>query len=136
MDKEEYFNYFRMPLETFEKLLSIIEPYITKETIVRTSIPARTRLQVTLRYLVSGDSMTSISYAFRIAHNTVSKIVSETCDVIWNSLKNEIFLQPSTVNWQNIAENFENICQFNNCIEAPDGKHVVIQVKTILFKYI
>ncbi|KMQ91196.1 nuclease harbi1-like protein, partial [Lasius niger] len=49
--------------------------------------------------------MTSISYAFRIAHNTVSKIVSETCDVIWNSLK----------------------IKFNNCIEAPDGKHVVIQ---------
>lgn len=133
IDKEKYFNYFRMPLETFEKLLSIIEPYITKETVIRTPIPARTRLQVTLRYLASGDSMTSISFAFRIAHNTVSKIVSETCDVIWNSLKDEVFLQPNTVNWQNIAENFKNICQFNNCIGALDGKHVVIQVKTILF---
>lgn len=61
IDKEKYFNYFRMPLETFEKLLSIIEPYITKETVIRTPIPARTRLQVTLRYLASGDSMTSIS---------------------------------------------------------------------------
>lgn len=72
--------------------------------------------------------MTSISYAFRIAHNTVSKIVLETCDAIWNSLKNEVFPQPSTTSWQNIAENFENICQFNNCIGAVDGKHVIIQV--------
>lgn len=129
MDKEKYFNYFRMSLETFEKLLSIIEPYITKQTVVRIPIPARTRLQITLRYLASGDSMTSISYAFRIAHNTVSKIVPETCSAIWNSLKDKVFLQPSTTNWQNIAESFENICQFNNCIGAPDGKHVVIQVK-------
>ncbi|XP_029178028.1 LOW QUALITY PROTEIN: uncharacterized protein LOC114945857 [Nylanderia fulva] len=138
IDKEKYFNYFRMSLETFEKLLSIIEPYITKETIyykrlvVQTPIPARTRLQVTLRYLASGDSVKaysiiSISYAFHIAHNTVSKIVSETCDAIWNSLKDEVFLQPSTINWQNIAEHFENICQFNNCIGALDGKHVIIQ---------
>lgn len=133
IDKEKYFNYFRMPLETFEKLLNIIEPYITKEIIIRTPIPARTRLQVTLRYLASGDSTISISFAFRIVHNTVSKIVFETCDVIWNSLKDKVFLQPSTVYWQNIAENFENICQFNNCIGALNGKHVVIQVKTILF---
>lgn len=109
IDKEKYFNYFRMLLETFEKLLNIIEPYITKEIVIRTPIPARTRLQVTLRYLASGDSTISISFAFRIVHNTVSKIVFETCDVIWNSLKDKVFLQPSTVNWQNIAENFENL---------------------------
>ncbi|XP_029164116.1 protein ANTAGONIST OF LIKE HETEROCHROMATIN PROTEIN 1-like [Nylanderia fulva] len=128
IDKEKYFNYFRMSLETFERLLSIIEPYITKETVVQTPIPARTRLQVTLRYLASGNSIISISYAFRIAfYNTVSKIVSETCDAIWNSLKDEVFLQPSAVNWQNIAEHFENICQFNNCIGALDGNHVIIQ---------
>lgn len=59
-----------------------------------------------LPYLASGDSMMSISYAFRIAHNIVSKIFSETCDVIWNSLKDEIFLQPSTVNWLNHRRKF------------------------------
>ncbi|XP_025264309.1 uncharacterized protein LOC112637866 [Camponotus floridanus] len=71
--------------------------------------------------------MTSISFAFRNAHNTVSKIVSETCDVIWNSFKDEVFLQPSTVNWQNIAENFE-IFVSSTTIGVIDGKHVVIQM--------
>ncbi|XP_067212571.1 uncharacterized protein [Linepithema humile] len=126
-DVEKYFNYFRMPFETFQKLLTIVEPYITKKTIIRTPISARIRLQVTLRYLASGDSMMSISYSFRIAHNTVSKIVAETCLVIWNCLKNEVFLQPNTANWEHIAEEFQSICQFNHCIGAPDGKHVVIQ---------
>jgi len=93
-------------------------------------------LQVTLRYLASVESMISISYAVRTAHNTVSKIVSETCDVIWNSLKDDVFLQPSTVNWQNIAEHFKNICQFNNCIGTLDGKRVFIQVKTCIYVYL
>lgn len=86
---------------------------------------------MTLRYLVSGDSMTSISYAFRIAHNTVSKIIPETCVAIWNCLKDQVFPILNTTNWQNIAENFEIICQFNNCIGAIDGKHVVVQVKIV-----
>ncbi|XP_018394737.1 PREDICTED: putative nuclease HARBI1 [Cyphomyrmex costatus] len=111
----------------FEKLLNIIEPFITKTHVVRTPIPARTRLQVTLRYLSSGDSMVSISYAFRIAHNTVSLIINETCESIWNSLKHRVFLQPSSNNWEKVAEDFERICNFTHCIGAPDGKHVVIQ---------
>lgn len=47
-DKEKYFNYFRVSFETFQELLNIIELHITKETVVRTPIPARTRLQLTL----------------------------------------------------------------------------------------
>ncbi|XP_011698161.1 PREDICTED: uncharacterized protein LOC105456082 [Wasmannia auropunctata] len=127
MDEDQYFNYFRMPFETFNKLLAIVEPHITKETVIRIPIPARTRLQVILRYLASGDSMTSISYSFRIAHNTISKIIADTCIAIWNCLKDEVFLEPTTANWEHISAEYESICQFNHCIGAPDGKHVVIQ---------
>lgn len=128
VDTEKFFNYFRMSIETFEALLNLIEPLITKKVVVRTPISARTRLQVTLRYLASGDSMTSISYAFRIAHNTVSVIVCETCEAIWCCLRDKVFLQPSTRNWQNVASDFDNKCNFPHCIGAPDGKHVNIQV--------
>jgi len=34
-----------------------------------------------LRYLTSEDNITSISYAFQVGHNIVSKIISETYDV-------------------------------------------------------
>jgi len=74
--------------ETFEELLRLVGPYIEKQdTTFRTPIPSRTRLEITLRYLASRDSMTSISYAFRVGHNTVSKIISETCEEIWKVLK-------------------------------------------------
>ncbi|KYQ54018.1 hypothetical protein ALC60_07095, partial [Trachymyrmex zeteki] len=57
-----------------------------------------------------GDSMVSISYAFRIALNIVSVIINETCESIWNVLKHRVFLQPSSSNWEKVADDFERIC--------------------------
>jgi len=51
--------------------------------------------------------MVSISYAFHVAHNTVSKIISETCDVIWDTLKEKVFLKLTEDNWQKIADEFK-----------------------------
>ncbi|XP_032685708.1 protein ANTAGONIST OF LIKE HETEROCHROMATIN PROTEIN 1-like isoform X2 [Odontomachus brunneus] len=71
--------------------------------------------------------MTSISYAFRVGHNTVSKIISEICEVIWDTLKDMVFLKPTEDNWRRIASEFEEKCNFPNCIGAIDGKHVTLQ---------
>jgi len=127
-DREKFFNYFRIIPETFEKLLQIISPRIQKQFVIREPISARIRLQICLRYLTSGDSMVSISYAFRVAHNTVSKIISETCDVIWDTLKEKVFLKLTEDNWRKIADEFKEKWNFPNCIGAIDGKHIILQV--------
>ncbi|XP_050454154.1 uncharacterized protein LOC126852912, partial [Cataglyphis hispanica] len=69
--------YLRMDIP-FNESINLVKLKIEKQH-VRTSIPASTRLQICLRYLVSGDTMCSISFAFRVGLNTVSKIVSELC---------------------------------------------------------
>jgi len=61
-DKYYYFrmyNYFRILPETFQRLLALAGPCIKQECI-REPIPPCTRLEVTLRYLASGDNMKSI----------------------------------------------------------------------------
>ncbi|XP_071575791.1 uncharacterized protein [Temnothorax nylanderi] len=116
-----------MTVEVYEKLLAIIGPYITKQDCVREAIPPNTRLQICLRYLASGDSMTSLSYSFRVGHNTISKIVLETCEAIWTALHDKLFLQPTKDWWKKIANKFEEKWNFPNCIGAIDGKHVIIQ---------
>ncbi|XP_024877298.1 uncharacterized protein LOC112458093 [Temnothorax curvispinosus] len=63
-DREKFFNYFRMTPEVFEELLTLVGPRIQKEEVCRIPISARTRLQLTLRWLASGDSLASHSYAF------------------------------------------------------------------------
>ncbi|XP_071651414.1 uncharacterized protein [Temnothorax longispinosus] len=129
-DNKKFVNYFRMDSILFQELQSrikLVGPFIVKQYVVREPIPPETRLHITLRYLASGDSMTSISYAYRIGHNTVSKIISETCEAIWNALKETVFIDDSPESWQEIANEFQRLWNYPNCIGCIDGKHVTLQ---------
>ncbi|XP_026827590.1 uncharacterized protein LOC113562374 [Ooceraea biroi] len=97
-DPEKYLNYLRMSPIIFTELLNIVGPLIEKQHVVRQPIPTRTRLEVTIRWLVSGDSMTSLSYAYRIAQCTLSRIILETCKAIWLSLKEKVMIDPTEEN--------------------------------------
>lgn len=140
-DTEKYNNYFRMDPMVMEKLLVLIGPSIAKQHVVRDPIPPETRLHIIryvisimicnhsiIRYLASGDSMSSISYPYRVSHNTVSKIISETCEAIWDGLKETVFLKDNPESWQTIADDFEQLWNYPNCIGCIDGKHVNLQV--------
>lgn len=48
-DSEKYFNYLRMSPIIFTELFNIVGPLIEKQDVVRKPIPARTRLEVTIR---------------------------------------------------------------------------------------
>ena len=62
--------------ERFDHLLSLVEDRLTKQqTNLRKPIPTKERLSLTLRYLATGESQQSLSFAYRIGRNTVSKIV-------------------------------------------------------------
>jgi hypothetical protein len=57
---------FHMTVATFNKLLCLVEPLIKKQdTHMRKAIPAKVRLQVTLRYYVSGSSYKALEDVFR-----------------------------------------------------------------------
>nr|CAH7714747.1 unnamed protein product [Callosobruchus chinensis] len=60
-----HYNFFRMNVDGFNRLLKLIEPHILKSDFGREPISPQTRLPITLRYLASGDSMMSLSYLFR-----------------------------------------------------------------------
>lgn len=63
-------------------------PIITKKTThLREPISASERLALTLRYLATGESFSSLQYVFRIPPCTISGIVPEVCDAIYNVLK-------------------------------------------------
>lgn len=109
----------------FQDLLKLVDPFIVKQYVIRDPIPPEMRLHLTLRYLASRDSMTLISYAYQIAHNTVSKII---CEEIWNALKKTVFLDDNPESWQEICDEFEQLWNYPNCIGYIDGKHVRLQV--------
>ncbi|XP_070515353.1 uncharacterized protein [Cardiocondyla obscurior] len=129
LEDSTFKNYFRMSTTQFEELLQIVEPHLRKQiTPFREPISAAERLCLTLRYLAAGDSMRSISYQYLIGVTTMCNIIHDTCDVIWSLIQKEVL--PSTLSkekWLRIADEFETKWNFNHCIGAIDGKHVVIQ---------
>ncbi|XP_028132028.2 uncharacterized protein LOC114327552 [Diabrotica virgifera virgifera] len=125
-DSEKYRQFLRMCEPQFDELLELIREDITKQdTILRKSISAEYRLALTLRFLASGESYRSLMFSTRIHESTISIIVPEVCQVIYNKLKDEYMKMPQTVNeWQQVANAFENLWQFPMCLGAIDGKHI------------
>lgn len=86
--KHIYGKFLRMDENTFEELLALVSPLIVKQdTPFRASISPSERLSVTLRFLATGDSYKSLSQLFRIAPNTITYIVPEVCDALYEVLK-------------------------------------------------
>ncbi|KAH7944681.1 hypothetical protein HPB51_028599 [Rhipicephalus microplus] len=95
-DHEEYRRLLRVTREQFLQLLSHLETRIRKEdTVMRHSISAETRLQVTLRYFASGESQHSLSCQFRLGHSSVNDIY-ETCRAIYEELGGDFIKTPCT----------------------------------------
>lgn len=88
---EKFKNFCRMSLTDFQALLKLIEPKIMKQdTNYRTAISARERLALTLRFLATGDSYSSLMYLFKISKASISRIIPEVCDAIVEALRQYI----------------------------------------------
>lgn len=125
-DVELFFNFTRMNVESFEYLLSLVGPSITKKS-PREPIQPASRLMVTLRFLATGDSYPSLGYAFRIAPSTICNIIREVCNALWDCLS-PLYLKALTEeHWVKISQDYYNLWQLPNCLGAIDGKHVVVR---------
>ena len=118
-----------MSPNTFEHLLSLVGPLITKkETAMRQPISAAERLTLTIHYLAYGDSQQSVSFSYRIAKSTVSTIIRDTCNAIWEALQGTYLKAPkSQAEWKEIAKQFMDVWNFPHTVGAIDGKHVAIK---------
>ena len=80
VDHESLYRYFHMTPQRFDCLLCIVGPLISRQTtLMRSPVSAGERLAVTTRYLVTGDSMQTISFSYRLGHSTVCGIIDSTC---------------------------------------------------------
>lgn len=87
-DPNSYRNFLRMSKADFDYLLNLVAPRITKEeTVMRKAIPAGEKLCLTLRYLATGETFSSLQYMFRIPKNTISKFIIDVCEAIYDVLK-------------------------------------------------
>ncbi|XP_051170182.1 uncharacterized protein LOC127287352 [Leptopilina boulardi] len=121
-------NYIRMSVSTYEKLLlkvgSKLESYPTRKDIITPS----EKLMVTLRYLTTGESYTSLSRQFRMGIKTIQVFIPQTLAAIWTTLQPEVLQFPNSPDsWNDLTNGFKEKWQFPNCYGAIDGKHVLMQ---------
>ena len=105
-----------MTIKYFNVLLaSIFETYgltyVHFDLIVRFIL-----IQVTLRYLATGQSMTSLHYEWRISVSALSHIIIEVCEAILKNLKSQWLKTPVTADeWLMVSEGFQR-WNYPNCL--------------------
>lgn len=80
---EVYRNHLRMNEDEFAYLLEKVTPFIKKkDTWFREALSPIIKLQMTLRYLSTGDNMGTLSALYRVPRSTFSVFFPEVCEAI------------------------------------------------------
>lgn len=127
-DEEKFFNFTRFSRSEYLDIFEQVKDKIRKQdTNFRRAISPEVKLALTLRYLATGASMTSLHYDFRLGISTVSGILSETLKAVFDSLSPTYLQPPSKSQMEKIADDFLKKYKMPNCVGAIDGKHIRMQ---------
>ena len=125
-DQASFTNFLRMPPDMFDELLARVGPRISrKHTSYREPLEPGLKLSLTLRHLASGNKYSSMKFAWRVPHNTISVVVKLVCQAIIDEYMDEVLVCPTTPEeWRAIADKFYGRWNFPHTCGALDGKHV------------
>ena len=111
-------NYMRMTPEFFEMIKTRLEPRLARQaTNYRAPISVGEKLALTIRYLATGESYTSLSCQFRVGRC----IIPEVCRAIQDEFSREYLRCPTT------PEEFRIRWNVPHALGALDGKHVAVK---------
>lgn len=72
-------------------------------------------------------SFRSLAFSFRMGVSTVSGIVRETVELIWNVLLDDHMPIPTEETFKKISDDYYRLWNFPNCVGTLDGKHIRIR---------
>ena len=121
----------RMDFDCFKKILEMIEPDITPKSSgvpEQRVVSSAERLVLTIRFLATGESFSSLNFQFRISERAISYIVDSVAKAIVNCIGKDYMKVPSSSQeWLQISESFLSRWNFSNYLGAIDGKHIQIR---------
>ena len=131
-DVAAFHNVVRMDPTMFQEILTRVGPRTEKfDTWYHKVINPGCRLAITLCFLATGERYRSLMYGFCVAHNSISRIVCECCDAIFDEYLAKVMHFPRTsVEWKAVATDFSFRWNFHHTLGAIDGKHVAIRCPT------
>ena len=130
-DTRTYREIMRMDYDCFNHILQVIEPYITPQNSGVSGqrvVTAAERLVLTIRFLATGETFSSLNLQFRISERAISYIVDSVSKAIVSYIGKEYVKPPScSREWLQISETFLSRWNFANCLGEIDGKHIQIR---------
>ena len=122
-------NYMRMTPEFFEMMKTRLEPCLARQaTNYRAPITVEEKLALTIRYLASGESYTSLPCQFRVGRSTISKFLPEVCRAIQGEFTREYLKCPTNPDeWKEPEREFRIRWNVPHALGALDGKHVALK---------
>ncbi|XP_021339754.1 putative nuclease HARBI1 [Mizuhopecten yessoensis] len=115
-----------MPPDMFDEIVQRLTPRLTKQTTnFRVPLDPGMKVAITLRHLASGAKYHDMQYAWRVPHNTISKVVREVCEAIIEEYLEEQMSPPTTEEgWRQLLDDWYQRWNFPHVVGAVDGKHV------------
>ncbi|XP_068130636.1 uncharacterized protein [Hyperolius riggenbachi] len=128
---EKFFSYTGMSIDSFDELLEeFYNDLKCEDDIFRQAVTPCERLLLTLRFLASWHSYSSLHLEYRLRKSTVKVVVLSTCTLLWSKLQPKFMEIPDQTKWMQVADLFWRRCHFPNCLGAIDRKHVGIVCPT------
>ena len=94
---EEFQSFARVPPDLYLEIVRRVGPRIQKQhTFFRKALSPGLKGGITRRFLGAGISYHSLAYEFRCLHNTISLVISETCEAIIAEYMEESIKCPKT----------------------------------------
>ena len=124
-----FINFMRMTPKFFEMIKTRLEPNLARQaTNYRTPISVGEKLALTIRYLATGESYTSLSCQFRVGRSTISMFLPEVCRAIQDEFTREYLRCPTTPDeWKELEREFRIMWNVPHALGALDGKHVALK---------
>ena len=106
-----------------------LEPHLDRQaTNYRAPISVGEKLSLTIRYLATGESYTSLSCQFRVGRSTISKFLQEVCRAIQDEFTREYLRCPTAPDeWNKLETEFRIRWNVSHALGALDGKHVALK---------
>ena len=125
-DPRAFQHFMRIPPAMFDEIVARLRPRLTKpSTNFRPSLDPGLKVALTLRHLASGTTYRNMQYAWRVPHNSISKVVRDVVHAIVEEYVDELLKFPNTEQeWKQIAEDWYEKWDFPHTVGAIDGKHV------------
>ena len=122
-------NFMRMTPEFLEMIKTRLELCLARQaTNYRAPISVGEKLALTIRYLATGESYTSLSCQFRVGRSTISKFLPEVGRAIQDEFTREYLRCPTTPDeWKELETEFRIRWNVPHALGALDGKHVALK---------